>query len=127
MNGSLYKLTILLTRSRLIILGYFVLITVLGSCQNNNNVQAIPSNVNGDLLAIRDSTFKSGTGWGYKVYVGDNIYINQPFIPGVPGKRYFVTEDDAKKVAALVVKKIMQHHLPPTVSGNELRQLHIIE
>lgn len=83
--------------------------------------------VNGDLLAIRDSTFKSGTGWGYKVYVGDDIYINQPFIPGIPGRHYFVTEDDAKNVAALVVKKIMQHHLPPTVSGNELRQLHIIQ
>ena len=116
-----------LTKSKLIALSSFVLIIALGSCQDNNNTQTIPSNVNGDLLAIRDSTFKSGTGWGYKVYVGNDIYINQPFIPGVPGRRYFVTEDDAKKVAELVVKKIMRHHLPPTVSGNELRQLHIIE
>jgi hypothetical protein len=97
----------------------------LHSCQDKK-VQTVPV-TNGDMLAVTDSTFRSGTGWGYKVYVGGTPYINQPFIPGVPGKNYFVTEDDAQKVAALVVQKIMQHHLPPTITGNELRQLNIIK
>jgi hypothetical protein len=96
--------------------------TIFGACHNNSNQ---PSK--DDLLEIKDTTLKSGTGWGYKIFVGNEIYINQPFIPGVPGKQYFKTEDDAHKVALLVVEKIKQHHLPPTVSGNELRQLHIIQ
>jgi len=118
-----------LTKIRSIIVGSFctcIIVTVLFcSCHNNNDNTV--SAVNGDMLQIIDSTYKSGTGWGYKVYVGGDIYINQPFIPGVPGKQYFVTEDDAQKVATLVVQKIMQHHLPPTVTGNELRQLKIIK
>ena len=93
---------------------------VFASCQNSEQ-----SSSKDDLLEIKDTTFKSGTGWGYKVYVGNEIYINQPFIPDVQGKHYFKTEDDAQKVATLVVEKIKQHHLPPKISGDELRQLNI--
>ena len=130
MNGYHFKLTMHLTKIREFIIrssisACLIIIALGSSCQNNKN-QSISGDKN-DLLEITTTVFKSGTGWGYKVYVGGNIYINQPFIPGVPGKRYFKTEDDAQKVAMLVVEKIEQHHLPPTVSGNELRQLHIIE
>jgi Domain of unknown function (DUF4907) len=92
----------------------------------DKSVQTIPAE-NGDMLEVIDSTYPSGTGWGYKIYVGGNIYINQPFIPGIPGKHYFLTSDDAKKVSTLVVQKMMQHHFPPDISGTELRQLHIIQ
>ncbi|HMG81876.1 MAG TPA: DUF4907 domain-containing protein [Ferruginibacter sp.] len=104
--------------------GFLVMLLIATSCTNNNNA---PDSNGSELLLIKDSTFQSGTGWGYKIYVGDQLYINQPFIPGVPGKQYFLTESDAEKVAALVIEKIKQHHIPPTVSGSELRQLHIIE
>jgi hypothetical protein len=102
----------------------FVLIVVLTSCQNN--AQTVTA-TNGDMLEIVDSTYQSGTGWGYKIYVGGHIYITQPFIPGIPGKNYFITEADAKKVSTLVVQKIVKHQIPPTVSGNELRALNIIK
>jgi Domain of unknown function (DUF4907) len=121
----------LFTKIRSIIPGWLlasIAVTILFcSCKDNSAGIVTVTGSNGEPLTIIDSTFKSGTGWGYKVYVGGNLYVNQPFIPGVPGKQYFTTEDDAKQVAELVVQKIVQHHLPPTVTGNELRQLNIIK
>ena len=104
-----------------------VVTAILLLCSGCHDKTPTVTAYNGDLLRIVDSTYQSGTGWGYKVYVGDRLYVNQPFIPGVPGKRYFVTEDDAQKVATLVVQKIAKHEIPPTVTGNELRQLNIIK
>lgn len=107
-----------------LLLGWAVLLIIASSC--HGAVQ--PESKNGaDLLSITDSTYQSGTGWGYKIYVDGKIYIIQPFIPAIPGKNYFKTPGDAQKVATLVIKKIENHQIPPTVTGTELRQLQIIK
>jgi hypothetical protein len=128
-NGSLSKLTMHLTKLKYHIINCYTaaflsIAVMVMSCQNTG--QAVTA-TNGDMLEIVDSTYQSGTGWGYKIYVGGHIYITQPFIPGIPGKNYFLTEADARKVSTLVVQKIIKHQIPPTVSGNELRALNIIK
>jgi hypothetical protein len=95
----------------------------IGSCQNSTDSTASDK----DKLPITDSIYRSGTGWGYNVYVDHKLYIKQPLIPAVQGRQYFKTEEDATKVATLVITKIMQHHFPPRVDIEEMKQLHVID
>jgi Domain of unknown function (DUF4907) len=72
----------------------------------------------GDIIA---QTFKTGDGWGYTVFVNDKLFIKQSFIPVLEGNRGFTKEDDAIKVANLVVNKL-KHHQQPTIRLDELQQ-----
>ena len=50
--------------------------------------------------------------------------IHQSSIPGLPGNEGFKTKDDAIKVAEMVVYKIRNGEMPPTVSIDEMESLH---
>ena len=63
--------------------------------------------------------FRSGDGWGYNILADGKVHIHQPFMPAVPGRQEFKTEEDAMKVGRLVVKKITEN-LSPTISLKEL-------
>lgn len=58
--------------------------------------------------------------WGYDIYQNGNRYIHQPHIPAAAGIKGFQTELSARKVAGLVVKKIKNGMMPPSVSTTEL-------
>ncbi len=74
-------------------------------------------------------------GWGYKIYLStedvkdtssDRIYIKQDYIPGIPGKQAFKSEDDALQVANLVILKISTGQ-QPMIALRELDSLGIIK
>jgi len=76
---------------------------------------------------------KTDSGWGYGIYRSntgqkdttiDKLYIKQDFIPGIPGKHGFAAENDAMKVAELVVQKISSNQLP-TIYSRELDSMGI--
>lgn len=60
--------------------------------------------------------------FGYDIYLDDRITIHQPSIPALPGNKGFETEEQAKKVAELVIKKIRNGEMPPTISTDELKE-----
>jgi len=64
--------------------------------------------------------------YGYDILKESKILIHQENIPGQAGLKGFQKKDDAKKVAVLVIKKLSQGKMPPTVSHEELQQLKII-
>ena len=64
--------------------------------------------------------------WGYIIYNDSVPFINQPNIPGLPGNRGFTDKEKASKVAGLVIYKIQNGILPPTVSITELEQLNAL-
>lgn len=80
--------------------------------------------------AIRESdclkvnTFKSGNGWGYEIVCRDRILIHQKLVPGIAGNYCFETKTDAKKVGALVIKKIRSKEIP-AISEEDLRLLNV--
>ena len=81
-----------------------------------------------EKLDIRIKTFKNSgeaKGWGYDIYVADKLYVHQPGIPAISGNFGFDNEKDAKKVAAVMVNKIIKHIMPPSVSIHELDSLGI--
>jgi hypothetical protein len=69
-------------------------------------------------------TFKSGDGWGYNILIKGKIYIHQEFVPAISGNQKFKSEDDARKIANLVAKKMGKGKLP-SIFPKELDSLHI--
>jgi hypothetical protein len=68
-----------------------------------------------------------GEGYGYDIIADGKTLIHQPGIPGQPGIKGFRTRSDSEKVAQLVVKKLKNREMPPTVSEEELRTLRAID
>ena len=80
--------------------------------------------VNSDTITAR--TFKEDSGWGYDIFVNGKLYIHQPNIPAVSGDRGFTREEYAIKVALLVIEKIKDQIIPPSVKTHELDSLHVL-
>ena len=79
---------------------------------------------------LSDTTFKvfsvSKGGYGFDIKVGDKILIHQPFIPALEGNNGFAKKSDAEKVATLMIRKLREHGMPPTITTEEIDSLHII-
>lgn len=58
--------------------------------------------------------------WGYDIIIDGNIYVHQPTKPAVGGNSGFATEVEAQSVANLVVSKIKNNILPPSVTPEEI-------
>ena len=71
-------------------------------------------------------SIQTENGWGYQIFKGKKLLINQPTIPAVQGNQSFSSELDAIKVGELVVNKLLQNQFPPTVSSEELISLGIV-
>ena len=68
---------------------------------------------------------ENGT-FGYNILMYGSILVHQPSRPGLPGNEGFATEADAMKVAELVISKIRNNEMPPTVTIGELRELGVL-
>ena len=98
-----------------------VMLFIMHSCQTNSAEELVtiptPENIIGH-------TFKTGNGWGYAVYINNQPFIKQDFIPVIAGNKGFANESDANKVAAIVVKKLKNHE-KPTIRLKDLEELGI--
>jgi hypothetical protein len=65
--------------------------------------------------------------WCYDIYKEGKMLIHQINIPGLPGNDGFQSKSDAEKVARLVIKKIKNGEMPPTVTLDELKNLKVKE
>ena len=61
--------------------------------------------------------------FGYDVYRNDAMVIHQPHIPGMPGVKGFAREDQAKKAADLMIQKMKNREMPPTLSEAEINDI----
>ena len=64
--------------------------------------------------------------FGYDIYLNGAVFIHQPSRPGLPGNAGFASEEDAMKVAELVINKIRNNEMLPTVTIEELRELGVL-
>ena len=65
--------------------------------------------------------------FGYDIFCNDKLLIHQTTIPGLPGNTGFKNDQDAKKIAVLVITKIKKGEIPPSVSTEELKKWKIIK
>ena len=63
-----------------------------------------------DILKIE--TYRVPGGWAYKILLDDRVYIDQPFIPGLPGKKPFPDQKSALQAAKIVKTKMIQGNIP---------------
>lgn len=64
--------------------------------------------------------FPSGKGWGYQINADQKVMIKQPHIPGLSTVQPFATEQDAKAIGLLVLKRI-RHQQDFTVTAEDLK------
>lgn len=69
--------------------------------------------------------FQSGDGWGYDIYMNEKMYVHQPHIPAVSGNHAFRSENDARKAGELMVYKIRNNVMPPSITIEELDSIGI--
>ena len=67
--------------------------------------------------------FKENTGWGYQIFDGSKMLINQEHIPAVQGTKGFETKEHAEIAAKFILNKIDNGIFPPTISPQELDSL----
>ena len=65
--------------------------------------------------------------FGYDILLYGKPLVHQPSIPGLPGNDGFTTKEKAQKVAELVLKKIRNNEMPPTVTIEELNNLAVLK
>jgi len=79
-----------------------------------------------EMLPVALKAIKTSNGWGYEIAVDGKTFIHQECIPAIQGKEGFKNKEDALLVGRSAVAKIQQGHLP-TITVEELKQLHIVE
>ncbi len=95
----------------LLALGVVLLILTIASQKQNKP----------ELKAI---TFKTESGWGYRIVYRHKVIIQQENIPAITGNQSFSSENEAKRTAELVVNKLMNKQLP-YISVRELDSLKV--
>lgn len=83
------------------------------------------NNKSADIKIFRNDSALYG--FGYDIYVDGKIYVHQPNIPAVQGNRGFTSEQKARRTAELVVYKILNNILPPSVDTRELDSLGVVK
>lgn len=74
--------------------------------------------------AFKTESYLSHSGWGYSIAYQNKIIIKQSIIPVINENNGFSSEEDALKVANLVITKLRQKR-SPTVTKNDLILLKI--
>jgi hypothetical protein len=95
--------------------------------QKNKKPEESPyKNAKIDIQVFNNDTVKQDpklTGFGYNILIYDAIYNHQPHIPAINGMRGFHTKEQAHTAAELVVYKIRNNIMPPSLSPQELDSL----
>lgn len=64
--------------------------------------------------------------YGYQILYNGSPILYQPNIPSMPGKAGFKTKKNALKVCLLVISKIRNNQMPPTITIQELDSLKVL-
>lgn len=80
-----------------------------------------------DGAILKYEVVKVDSGWGYKIYKNNKVFINQPFIPAVRGTHYFKTKKDAELTAQLVIDIMSKKNGLPTVTIEQLDSIGVID
>ncbi|CAG0998539.1 MAG: DUF4907 domain-containing protein [Bacteroidetes bacterium] len=121
---------------------FFTLSVVLLSCTENEVKETIETNATEakniqpsdsvlDLSKISPQysveVFNANENeFGYDILVNGMKYIHQPHIPAIEGMEGFKSKKDAEKTAALMIEKIKNNIIPPTISKAELDSLGVL-
>ena len=81
--------------------------------------------INEPKNAFETKTFHTQQGWGYEILQNKKVYIHQEIIPGIQGRKSFVSKAEAEKIAALLVLKMRNKKGLPQITVEEIDSLKI--
>lgn len=70
--------------------------------------------------------FTEEVGWGYQIFDGNKLMINQKHIPAIQGLQGFETKEDAEKTAQYVLDQVEAGIFPPTITTSILDSLGVL-
>lgn len=70
--------------------------------------------------------FKDDLGWGYQIFDGSTLILNQDHIPAIQGNIGFPSKSAAEKTAKYIIQKLENDIFPPTLTVTELDSLGVI-
>ncbi len=89
----------------------FVVIAIIVACIGFglDQLEQIPSQ--GKVYRLEIENYEPDQ-WIYKIYYGNDLKIKQEYVPGIPGNRTFVSEDQASAIGTLVLKRLQAGRAP---------------
>jgi Domain of unknown function (DUF4907) len=78
------------------------------------------------FIFLSDSTSKTPS-YGYDILIDGAKFIHQPYIPSISGNKGFATKEKAEATAQLVIHKLKNNIMPPSLSPKELDSLGILK
>lgn len=70
--------------------------------------------------------FTDSLGWGYQIFDGNTMLINQLHIPSIQGNRGFKSREAAQLTANFILYKLANGVFPPTLDEKELDSLGVL-
>ena len=117
-----------LTHTYFICLLFFSVISFITNAQTGTRELAnspIEAKVSNDSDTTFNIVASPNLTYGYEIFIRNKIFIRQLTIPCKSGIEGFINKLDAEKVARLVIKKLSQGIMPPTINTQELTSLKI--
>lgn len=84
-------------------------------------------NTNKDVSVTYNAVYHGEIGWGYQIFKGRKLVINQEHIPAVNGLHGFKTQHQAELAAEFVIEKMKEGWDRPTVKAEELDSIGAID
>ena len=111
---------------------HFLFFAMILSCTNEEHID--------EKFSIRESStdsiekkafsarliFTDSIGWGYQIFDGNTMVINQIHIPSIQGNIGFKSRESAQLAANFILYKLSNGVFPPTVDEKELDSLGVL-
>lgn len=92
---------------------------------NNNDSYGIKSTNTEHNYSAR-IIYTDSLGWGYQIFDGNKMMINQVHIPSIQGRKGFKSRQSAQITANFILYKLSNNLFPPTVDEKELDSLGVL-
>ncbi len=110
----------------------FLLCMLLFSCSapsinqdtSSNGVNKSSHEVERTKFTYRITASRQGM-FGYEIFHNESMIIKQSYIPSIQGLHEFRSKLDAEKLAKLMVSKLSNDEMPPTITVDEIKTLKI--
>ena len=93
--------------------------------ESESSTYGIPSEENKKAYSAR-IIFTDSLGWGYQIFDGNTMFINQLHIPSIQGNRGFKSREAAQLTANFILYKLSNGVFPPTLDEKELDSLGVL-
>ena len=130
---------------------FFLLVALLLSCSNEEVIEETSEESGSTTKTVNDKAaqesesptygiqskenktaysariiFTDSLGWGYQIFDGNTMLINQLHIPSIQGNRGFKSREAAQLTANFILYKLSNGVFPPTVDEKELDSLGVL-